>query len=273
MISMLKNRLSCTALLLSSLQFGFAQSQTNDATLTFGPPLTPVWEISGYYQITNRLQGVKFRPLDIVFKDLGLGVDAHGKILGAGTTVVPVGDDYVGGDYKVTGNISGGGAKTRVKFTVKFKGNGTVAGIVTTCNMTVKYDLQVNPLGLTMVGKTTGNANFSNLGGGKFNSDISLPLPPGVNGGWTVVPDLLVFGNKISGTAVIFVNTWTNGSTTTLATKAKGNVSKSLVQKVKLSGSGSSAGTQITLEFAPTPATTNQLATAKGKVLGQKVDY
>ena len=57
MTSPMKNRLFCTALLLSSLQFGFGQTQSETATFSFGPPLTPVWDISGYYTLTNHLQG------------------------------------------------------------------------------------------------------------------------------------------------------------------------------------------------------------------------
>ena len=47
MISPLKNGLVCTGLLLSSLQFGFAQSQATTTAFSFGPPLTPVWDLSG----------------------------------------------------------------------------------------------------------------------------------------------------------------------------------------------------------------------------------
>ena len=271
MTSPIKNRLFCAALLLCSLQFGFAQNQANLTTFSFGPPANPVWDISGVYQITNHMQGAKIRPMDIVFNGLALGVDAHGHVQGSGTILVLVGDDVVGGDYRVTGNVTGGGSKTRVNLSIRFKGNGIVAGVLPTCNISAKYNLAVDPVGKTMVGKTTGNAQFAHLGGSTLKSDISLPLPPGVNGGWNVTLDVFPFGTKLSGTAVVLVNN-TNAPSTTLATKANGNLPKqSTMAKVKLSGYGFSAGTQINMTFTPILGATNLTATVKGKVLGQNI--
>ncbi len=258
----------CAALLVSSLQLVSAQIQTNLDVFFFGPPATPVWDISGIYRITNHMESPKIRPLDIIFNDIGIGVDAHGKVIGAGTILVLVGDGIVGGDYKVTGKMSGGGEKTRANFTVKFKGNGTVAGVVTTCKITAKYNLEILPATRTMAGKTSGNANFSHLGSGNLNGATALPLPPGVDGGWNVTLDMIPFGKQLSGTAVFLVD---NTPSTALATKVKGNLQKATVAKVKLTGTGNSAGTQLNMEFTPLPGLTNAIAKINGKVLGQKV--
>ena len=131
-----RNRLIGSALLLASLQLGLSQPLTN--TFYFGPsltPPTPVWDISGAYQITNHMEGHTIRPMDIVFNQLGLDVDAHGKlqVLGTPTVLVLVGSDTIGGDYKVSGMMSGGGANTHANFSITFKGNGTVGGVATTC--------------------------------------------------------------------------------------------------------------------------------------------
>src|SRR3974377_482544 len=126
MTNITKTRLFCTALLLSSLQFGYSQMLTNTF---FSLPTAPVWDISGPYAITNHLQGANIVPLDVVFVEIDLTVDAHGKVQGSGTTVVLVGTDQVGGDYKVSGKISGGGANTKVNFSVHCKGQGVVAGV------------------------------------------------------------------------------------------------------------------------------------------------
>jgi len=270
MTSLIKNRLFCTALLLSSLQFGFSQALTN--AFYFGPPLNPVWDISGVYQLTNFMQSATIRPMEIVFNQLGLDVDAKGKVQVAGspTILVLVGDDIVGGDCKVSGKISGGGAKTRVAFTVKFKGNGIVAGVSTTCNITAKYDLTVNPTSPNLLGKATGNASFSHLGSGKLNTPVALPLA--ADGNWNVTLDLVPFNTKLSGTSLVLVNTGTNTPSTTLATKANGNLPKQSDRaKVKLSGYGNSSGTQLTMQFIPILGATNVVATVNGKVLGQKV--
>jgi hypothetical protein len=272
MISPTKKHLFGTALLLSSLQFGFAQSESNILTFVFGPPATPVWDVSGPYQITNHLEGAKLRPTDIVFNGLDLSVDAKGKIKNTGTIVALVGDDYTGGDYKVSGKVSGGGDKTQVKFTIKYKGNGIVAGVNTTCKVNAKYNLTVLPGLLAMGGKVTGNANLSHLGNGNLKSDIVLPLPPGVDGNWTVKMDIYHFGNKLSGSAVVLVDNTPTNTVTTLATKVSGNVpSKSVVAKTKLSGYGYSSGTKLDLEFTPIFGMTNLPSKVNGKVLGQKV--
>ncbi len=273
MTSPIKNRLFATTLLLSSLQFSVAQANTNFLTFIFGPPVAPVWDVSGSYQITNHMQGAKLRPMDIVFPGLALSVDAKGKIVGGADTIVAyVGDDYVGGDYKVNGKISGGGDKTEVDFTIKFKGNGIVAGVATKCNINAKYNLTVLPGALAMAGKTTGNAHFSNLGDGDLKSDIILPLPPGVDGGWTVKMDIYPFGNKISGSAVILVDNTPTNNVTTWNMKVSGSVPKqSVVAKTKLSGWGNSAGTKLDLDFTPIFGVTNLPSKMSGKVLGQKV--
>lgn len=269
MTSPIKHRIFATVLLLSSLQFGIAQSDTSVLTFIFGPPAMPVWDVSGTYQITNHLQGAKLRPMEIVFHDIILTVDAKGKVGGAGTILTYAGDDYVGGDYKVSGKVSGGGEKTLVKFNVKFKGNGIVSDVSTTCKVNAKYNLTVLPTALSMGGKVTGNANFKKLGNGNLKSDIILPLPPGTDGGWMVKMDVYPYGHKVSGSAMILVN---NIPTTTLATKVTGNVpSKSVVAKTKCSGYGNSRGAKINLDFIPLYGETNQPSKVQGKILGQKV--
>ena len=238
-------------------------------TFSFGPPLNPVWDVSGTYQLTNYLQGAKLEPMAIVFSDVMLDVDAHGHLQGTGTIPVLLGGDTVAGDYKLTGSVTGGGAKTYVKFNIKCKGQGVVAGVLTTFNITAKYDLQVNPVGLTMVGKTTGNAHFSNRGSGTLKWAVSLPLPPGVDGGWNVTLNTYPTGTKLAGTAVVQVD---NTPPTMLATKASGTLSKqSTVAKLKLSGYGFSAGTQVNLEYTPILGAGDILRTVKGKVLGQNL--
>jgi hypothetical protein len=273
MTNPIKNHLFGTVLLLSSLQFGFAQSQSDLLTFVFGPPLLPVWDMSGTYQVTNRMQGPKFAPTLVVFHDLELVVDAKGKITGGTPTMVGyVGDDYIGGDYKVSGNVSGGGTKTQVKFTVKFKGNGIVAGVSSNFKINATYNLTVLPGTLQMGGKTTGNANFSSLGNGDLKSDATiLPLPPGADGGWKALVQLVGFKNQLAGSAQVLVDSTPTNSAHILNTKVSGNWPKnSAVAKTKLSGTGNSTGTKVTLEFVPLYGQTN-VAKVDGKVLGQKV--
>jgi hypothetical protein len=271
MTSPTKNRLLGAVLLLSSLQFGFAQS--NIITFIFGPPITPVWDISGTYQITNFMQGSKFSPTRVIFYDLGLGMDAKGKFAGTSPAMIGfVGDDPIGGDYKLSGKVSGGGTKTQVKITVKFKGNGIVAGVSTSFKINATYNLTVLPEALKMGGKTTGTTHFSSLGDGDLKSDVTvLPLPSGVDGGWRAQVQLVGFKNQLSGSGQVLVNSAPTNSFMLLNTKVSGNWPKnSVTAKIKLSGTDSSSGTKVNLEFAPLLGQTN-IAKVDGKVLGQKV--
>ena len=256
----------------------------------FGDTNAPVWDISGIYQITNYMLGPVIRsaggvlitnpPTEVVFNQLGLGVDTHGKVTGGGWILVPVGNDVndvVGGYCTVSGKMSGGGTNTHVNFTVKLPGNGSIAGVPTTCsisakyNLRVKYDLHANPPLTNLVGTTSGSAHFSHLGNGTLKSDnLSLPLPPGVDGTWSVAAALSQFGSKLFGSGKVVVP---NTPTTTLATTANGSISKSGTGKLNLSGYGYSAGTQLTAQFSLIPGATNMVFVTglNGKVLGQTV--
>jgi O-glycosyl hydrolase len=246
-----------------------ASTPTPNPTFSFGPPTTPVWDISGTYQLTNHMEGTKVRPLDVILRDVVLDADARGRLQGAGTIPVLFGADTVAGDYKVTGNLTGGGTKTRANITIKCKGQGTVAGAVTSYDLSVKYNLQVNPAGLSMLGKVTGTVHLGKGVSGSIKSDLSLPLPPGADGGWNVTLNVIPYGTKLSGTAVVLVD---NTPDTTLATKVTGGLSKqSGAANVKLAGYGNSAGTQINLQYTPVSETAGGVATVKGKVLGQNV--
>jgi hypothetical protein len=274
MIISTKNRLCCAALFVSLLPFALPQAQGETVGFIFGPPLTPVWDVTGTYNITNFMQSPTISPTFIVFKDIPLSADGSGKISGSGQIIVTIGDGAVGGNYKASGKISGGGSTTRVNLSIHFNGNGTVAGVLTACNISANYKLTVNPATQTLVGQASGSANFSHLGKGNLKAPVALPLPAGVDGGWTAVLDFIPFSNKLSGSGIITVDNSSvaldNSHVTVLATKLTGTA-KSGVRKVKLSGSGFSSGTKLNLDYTPILDTTNQLARINGKVLGQTV--
>jgi hypothetical protein len=268
MTSPAKPRVFFAAVALLSLQLSFAQTNVPDF-FAFGPPSAPVWDLTGTYDITNQMQAATIQPTEIVFKQVTLNVDGHGKISGSDNIIVLVGDGAVGGGYRASGKISGGGTKTRVNLSIRFTGNGTVAGVFTSCNLSANYNLTVNPVSRTLVGKASGSARFSHLGNGSLKSDFSMPLLPGVDGSWNVTLDVIPFGNKVSGSGLVEV---ANTPPSTLSTRATGNLSKQTGKvKVKLSGSGFSSGTQLKLEFLPVLGADNQFVNIDGKVLGQKV--
>ncbi len=277
----MKHYAFCAALLLSSIHLGLAQYQNGAPTFFFGPTNAPVWDITGTYNITNHMESSSMQPMDIVYQGLTLDLDARGRLEGSGTIIVMVGTNaagnLVGGDYRVAGNISGGGANTRGKLSIRFKGRGTVAGVNTTASISTTYTLQVNPTTRTLEGTVSGSASFSNLGHGSIKSsghtnDVFIPLPPTVDGGWSITVYEVPFGNKLGGSAIVQVDSVPadpNDLPRVLSTKLTGTTLGSGLRKEKLTGTGLSAGTQLTLQYAPFAEAPN--ATINGKVLGQKV--
>jgi O-glycosyl hydrolase len=238
-------------------------------TFSFGPPVAPVWDVSGSYQVTNHAQGAKLAPLDVVFQDLALTVDGHGHLQGPGVIQVLAGDDGFMGDCRLSGSVSGGGSSTRVNFSVRFKGSGVVSNVPTSCTIAANYKLGVDSTSRTLIGKVSGNAYFSDRRTGSLKSDVSLPLPSGADGGWSIGLDVSQSGTKLTGTGVVRVD---GASGSALLTRVSGNVPRnSATAKVKLSGSGASSGTQLNLQYIPAGGTSNPTATVNGKVLGQKV--
>jgi hypothetical protein len=262
MMNVLKSRWLVLPLLILSASFAFAQATngtppSGTLTFSFDTDSPPVFDLSGSYtldQVTE--EGI----------DLNFGIDVtqsvSGMITGSGQTIVNYSSSApVAANYKVKGKISGGGAHpTRVTLSVHLTGHDTVLGQDSTFNITLQYDLTIDPAALTLTGTSKGHANFSHLGSNRIKTTVT---PIGLaSGTWSLQMTLGPFGNKLKGTGVI-----TLADSRTLQMRLTGTYSpESDLSKVKLTGFGDSRGTTVKIEF-----TSAGLVGLNGKILNQTV--
>jgi hypothetical protein len=127
--------------------------------------------------------------------------------------------------------------------------------------VTIVYNLTLT--GDTLSGSSRGKARFAKLGTGKIKSNVSIPLPAGVDGAWTVNMNILPL-KKLTGTATIV---FTSGR------KLSGNLTGSFspnsnLAKVRITGVNDARGTSISLNFNNSEGVPTAVS-VRGKLLGQ----
>ena len=193
--------------------------------------------------------------------------DAKGRLSGASTTILNVGNDFVAANYTVKGKISGGGnGINRASFTVKLTGQDTIAGVPDTrFTITLRYNLEANAEQLALIGSARGSANFSKLSSASINSDVSVGLAPGMDGTWSVQMNIVAL-KRLAGSATI-----TLSNQRALPTHLSGSFSShTAVAKVKLTGFNEGKGISANLDFISSEEGT-EIERLQGKILGQSV--
>jgi hypothetical protein len=261
------------------LSFGI-RAQTNvPATVTFGFGTnadSQLWDLTGNYSINatvNQHNGIQV-PLTTVFS---LVQDAAGNLHGVNGDIqqVTLGDSTsFAVTYTVNGRVTGAGGAARARFTVRMTGSGTV-GLLGTVNFSgvLVVDAVPNPDD----GELEGTAEFSaHLGGGLEGvngviPDFATPLPPGVDGTWSLDMQLMG-GRSLNGSAVITTDAGqTMGFTVSGPLNAVGDsvIAKlrgsGAVANTSISGVGSSATINSDLAFDSFGFT--------GKLMGQKLSF
>jgi hypothetical protein len=254
------------SIVLLSLTFGLGPS-----TLAAPPSGTiisrcsPVWDVSGEYPVSVTVG-------DEMNVSFGIAVqqDARGKLSGGGTTTVDIDGEMVQGDYTVAGKVSSThdgvdssvSSVTRAIVTVRVSGSGVIGGVTRRFSMLVTYKLQIDPATLTAFGTGKGHASATGLGTGRINEAASVALPPGMNGVGDLEADLVLTGNKFSGTATL---TLSNGRTVEFNV-AGSYAPKTDKTKLKMTGTGASKGTNFRWTGEGEQMASGVLA---GKILGQ----
>jgi hypothetical protein len=257
-------RLLVLALLVFSLQVCSAQAPSGTITIPVDPTVAPIWDLTGTLDVSQPVQSSGGEVL------LGFAIpvtqDARGRLTGSGVIFLDVNGETVASDFTADGRVSGGGDSTKVTLTVKLTGEDVVAGGQTPFNITITYKLKVDPEGLVLVGTSRGNARFKSLGiRGNIKSDVSIPLPAGVDGSWAIQMDILAL-NNLGGTGSFALS---NGRS--LPANLTGSFSeKSNASKVKLTGFDEGLGSSVNLNFTTTEAGV-EIQKLRGKVLGQTV--
>ena len=225
----------------------------------------PVLDVSGDYPVSVTVGD----DTDVSF-DITVQQDARGKLSGGGTTTVNIDGDLVQGAYTVTGRISSThngvdssvSSVTRAIVTVRVSGSGFVAGATRRFSLLVTYKLQVDPATLTAFGSGKGYASATGLGTGRIDEEASVALPPGMNGNGQLQADVLLTGNRFSGTATV---TLSNGRTVDFNVTGT-YAPRTDKTKLKLTGTGASAGSNLRWDGVGEHLQSGVLA---GKILGQ----
>ena len=197
--------------------------------------------------------------------DLPLANAGNGRLTSAGTTIVTIGNDTVAGDFTAVGRISSGRAGTTMILAVKFRGQDTIAGVLSTFQINVSYRLLLNHASNSFVGTARGSANLGSLGTSRINSPIQIAIPGNQDGTFNIQLNLVSL-KKLGGTATI---TLSDGRVLQLGVVGKYSPSLNLA-KLRLVGVGAQKGVILGLNFV-TIGGESTIVSMRGRVLGQTV--
>jgi hypothetical protein len=265
MTNLTTNRLWFIAALAISCNFCFAQP-SGQFSLDFDNT-TPLIDMNGDFSVADQIIGADSQTIPLNFA-VGINHRSNGAILGAGGTIVFIGNDAVAAAYRASGRVSGGGDNLQVFLTVNLKGEGIVAGRNTKFSIVVAYRLIFSSDNGDLEGSSRGRANFAGLGGGTIRSDgISVGLPGGGDGSWSINMNVVPF-KRLSGSAQIILSGGrpVNGALSGHFFEGSG------FSVLRFAGTDSDRGTAATFSFTTTNEGTN-LETVHGKILGQRVIF
>src|SRR5438309_437513 len=183
MTRLFKNCYWLIAGFLLSARICSAQAPSGSFEFDFDSTFDPLINMTGSFQSEQTIIGTGGTETPIV-----ISVDitnlVNGALKGSGFSVLQVGDnDFLPAAYVASGRISGGGGNlTRVILSVHLTGHGTVAGVETDFNVTLRYNLIFNSESGALEGTCRGSTSFSRIGGGPVRSDVSVGIPSGGDG-------------------------------------------------------------------------------------------
>jgi hypothetical protein len=216
---------------------------------------TPLWDVSGIY--TNNLV-----TNDVVIAEFQLA--ANGQITGTRTEVYNDGTDSAEGTASILGRVFDKAATVGFRFNWKGVYTGVSGGIVANANM--RDTVVVVPSTLTVTDVESGRVCAFGGKCERVTQSVSLPLPAGMNGDWTLDLNIVTNGNKRAGTGTL---TLSNGRVLTYQIVGSYNA-KSQLSKLKLVGESEATGSSLSLT---THGAGMNLTGLKGKVLGQTLKY
>jgi hypothetical protein len=263
----MSSRLSwLAAVVLFSFNLCLGQAPSGTFTLNFNPATTPLIDLAGTFQTSQSIVGAGGAQIPFAF-GVDLTNDASGRLRGAGTAIVQVGDDFVAAAYTANGTVTGGGIRpVQVSLSVRLSGEDIVGGQETKFSVSVRYKLTLNTEAGNLQGTARGSAKFEKLGSGQIRENfITVPLPPGVDGSWSASLTVIPL-TKLGGTGTISLP---NGR------MLQGILSGSFspftgVSKIRLVGVNESKGINVTFTTTSTEGGV-QLETVRGRILGQTV--
>jgi hypothetical protein len=260
----MKTRLLALALAAFSAVANFAASPLGTFVYDFSVTNAPVWDLSGPLELNQQIIGVAGSGIQLSVP-VTMDQSIKGRLDGSGFTTLTVDTNVITGRYRVEGKVYTAASKTKVKLTVRASGRDVIAGVTNTFKIVLVYKLELDPETQQLTGTVRGTARFSQLRGGRVHQDVTVALPAGNDGSWTLTLDL----NSTTppgGNAEI---TLPNGRFLPYAVRGKYSSSTDST-KLTLSGFGNSRGSKLTLRVAGTNALLTEL---RGRVFGQKLKH
>jgi len=260
MIFSAKRPLLLVAALLASAQFCQADAPDGVFTFPFGVTNAAVFDLSGGLQLNQTMVGPAGTEVALSY-GVELTQDARGFFTGTGETIVQIGEnDFVAAAYSVKGRIRVIGEATHVTLVVRLRGEDVIAGVLTTFNISVVYELNVAAESGTLEGGARGSANFGRLGRSRISSTpVSVGLPSG-GGGWTLQLTIVPL-HRLAGSALVILP---SGRTFQAHLSGRFFGDQSVVT---ISGFAEGRGNSVTLVFN----TDLEVLFLRGRVLGQLV--
>ncbi len=223
--------------------------------------LVPLWDISGSYSGDLANFALNFSITE----------QPSGKLTGNGNFSVSGLDGAI---TSIGGSVKGSSADPHVGLNLKMSGKGTVdgKGVKVSVSANLHYDLDSAAADLdhgtgsgteTITILSTGQT-LSQSGTFKRSAIPVLHLPTDSTGGWMLSMDLTPNGDKYSGTATIDTST---GATADFTVSGSYDSSAD-TSKIALDGAGGKLNLIIS-----TSGPTLTVHSAKGKLLGQKINY
>jgi hypothetical protein len=261
---------------LLSSTVGLAQP-SGQIAFGFGPTNAPVWDFTGPYVLDQPMIGAGESSVPLVYS-IFVNHDPNGRLHGSGTTLVTIDTETVAASYSVSGKVRGGGNDTHGEVTVKVNGFDSIAGESRKFSIRATYKVSVDPESFTLTGSVSGKVTMSGLSSSSIRGNSEeVPLPPGVNGSWLLLMDILPL-KKLAGTGTVFLSNFVPADTPggipgqrVLPMKLSGSYrSDTDLSTVSLTGINEARGTSLKVKFhtgAPAPTY------LKGKLLGQKVQH
>jgi hypothetical protein len=261
-----RNRLWFIAILALSTNFCFAQIQFSfDFDNT-----TPVIDMNGVFQVTDQIIGGGGVPVDLTY-GVGINHDARGVLRGSGPALVQIGNDFLGASYRANGRVSGGGDNLQVFLAVTMRGEGPVASVNTRFSISVVYHLTFNPDTSRLEGSSRGRIALAGIGQSRiFSDDISVGLPSGGDGSWTLNVTAVPL-NKMIGSAQILLSNGDPSGGRGVNAFVSGHFDPNAISVARMVGTNVDRGSSGVFSFTTTEEGEVVLETIQGRILGQRV--
>jgi hypothetical protein len=261
-----RNRLWFVAILALSSNFCFAQIQFSfDFDNT-----TPVIDMNGVFQVNDQIVGSSGVPVGLVY-GVGINHDARGVLRGSGFNALQIGNDFLGATYRANGRVSGGGDNVQVFLAVTMRGEGPIASVNTRFSISVVYHLTFNPDTSQLEGSSRGRIVLAGIGQSRiFSDDISVSLPSGGDGSWTLNVTAIPLNRMIGSAQMLLSNGDPSGGRGVNAL-VSGHFEPNAISVARMVGTNVDRGSSGIFSFSTTEEGDVVLETIQARILGQRV--